>query len=749
MSAHWSRRKFLRVSATATGGLLVNISLPVRGDTATETVGELPTKLKNPEMAPWGFVRIGPEGIVIGARGCEIGQGIKTSLPMLIAEELDVPWSMVKVEQLDYGLVAADTESGFAAPFGAQGAGGSTSIPDSWIELRKVGAQVRAMLVRAAAQRWETDPAALRTVAANVVHEDGRKLPYGELAATAATVNVPEQVELKVPGEFSIIGQPTRVADSVQIVTGGTEYGIDADVAGALTAVVERCPYFDGDIAAVDDTKARAVPGVRHIVRLPRSDSATGLTRNLAAGVAVIADDTWSALKGRRALSIEWSPGPWAGDSTAKLEARAREALAGSGSVARRDGDFATARAAAAKTVEAEYVMPFLAHATLEPQNATVRIGKDDALFFGSTQSPTSVSRMISDMTGIARQNIDIRLPRSGGGFGRRLEADFVAEAVHIAKATGETIRLMWTREDDMQHDWYRPFGVHALRATLDGKNTLTGWQHRCAATDRRFGKPGFAKAPAWIACLDPDAFPAGCVEHYEAEFMPLEFGLARGWWRGPLPSFVAFANQSFVDEVAIATGEDPLELRLKLLGEARQMDYRDHGGPKIDTGRLADVLNEAATAIGYGRKLPPGHGIGLAVHFVFGGYAAHAMEVSVTAGKPKVHRCICAVDVGQVVNPLGLEAQMMGATIDGLSTALNLKITVRDGRVVQRNFPDYPLLAMADAPDVEVRILHTVYPPSGAGEMGIPTVAPALTNAIFAATGKRIRRLPIGSQLV
>ena len=736
--ARYSRRSFLQLSASAAGGLLLNIGLPRRSLAFAGQNG------------PWAFVRIEPgQPIVIGARATEIGQGVKTSLPMLIAEELDVDWTQVRVEQLPFQLVPAETETGLAGKYGPQGAGGSTSIPDSWEELRQVGAKLRHSLLQAAARRWGSGLQDLTTASGKVHHADGRSMSYQKLAADAANETIPEgPLPLKEPEHFRIIGNPVRVTDCQDIVTGAAQYGFDAGFDDALVAVVARCPYFEGDIASVDDSATRSIPGVRQIVRLPRPDSEQGLLTNLAAGVAVVADDTWSAMKGRDALRIEWKPGRWAGDSSEALEQKARNALEQAGDSARRDGDFAGAKLRADRLIEADYHMPFLAHCTMEPQNALLRLDADRAVLIASLQSPGGASRMISSMTGIDRLNIDIKLPRAGGGFGRRLENDFVGEAVHIAKAVRRPIKLVWSREDDMRNDWYRPSGIHRMTATLTESGGLSGWSHRAAASDRRFGLPGFANAPSWVACLDPDAFPAGCVDHFEAEFIPLEFGLGRGWWRGPLPSFTAFAIQSFLDEVAVETGADPLAFRLQLLGEARELDYNGHGGPKIHTGRLATVLRRAADEIGYGRELIAGHGIGLAVHFVFGGYTAHAMEVSVENGKPIVHRCVCATDVGRVVNPLGVEAQMMGATIDGLSTAMNLEITVRDGKVQQGNFPDYPLMRMPDAPAVEVHIIDSEFPPSGAGEMGIPTAAPALTNAIYAATGRRIRRLPIATQL-
>ena len=704
------------------------------------------------------FVRIEPAGeIVIGARACEIGQGVITALPMLIAEELDVPWSKVRVEQLPYGLVSADNDTGVDYKYGRQKSDGSATVQRGWDELRQIGAKARYLLVHAAAKRWQVNADLLRTRDAAVVHPDGRTLAYNELASFAREIPVPQgPLPLKPADHFTIIGQPTPTVDCREMVTGRTQYGIDGDIPGSVVAVVTRCPYFEGTLAGYDATATRRVPGVRDVIEIPAPDLDAGVRQNLAAGVAVVADDTWSALKGKRALKINWQPGPWANDSTAALERRGLAALDQEGEMPRRDGDMRKAHEQAAKSIEATYFMPFLAHCTMEPMHANLHLRDNSALLIASLQVPDNASKMIHAMTGIDRLNIDIRLPRAGGSFGRRIGTDYVAEAVHIARAVNKPIKLIWTREDDLQNDLYRPAGLHAMSATLDSNNRLTGWSHRVAATYRLFREPGLRLLGVneWVGCLDPDAFPAGCVPNFEASFMPLEFGLARGWWRGPLPTFTAFAIQSFVDEVAHAAGVDPLEFRLRLLGDPREMDYRDMNfqdnrkPTKIHTGRLANVLKRAAKTIGYGRTLANNRGIGVAVHFVYGAYAAHAMEVSVTDGRLKIHRCVCAVDLGLVVNPLGVEAQMMGGTIDGISTAMHSEITVKEGKVQQTNFPDYPMLRMADAPDVEVEIVKSDYRPSGAGEMGIPTAAPALTNAIFSATGKRIYRLPISDQL-
>jgi isoquinoline 1-oxidoreductase beta subunit len=738
LAAPWTRRGFLRAAGSAAGGLWLGwyevagaAGAAASAISADSTLGV--------------FVRIEPDGsTVIGARTCEIGQGVKTSLPMLIAEELDADWQRVRVEQLPYGIVK--TTDGYGSKYGPQGAGGSTSVSESWVELRQAGARARSLLVRAAAEEWGVDAAALRTRPGAVVHPDGRTLGYGELAARAAALPSPTtDVPLKGPREFRLIGTRVRTVDADDIVGGRAVYGIDANLPGALVAVVERCPYFSGGLASFDASAARAVPGVRAVVALPGPKPGDPLDENLAAGVAVVARDTWSALQGRRALEVQWTPGPYAHESTATLDAQCTKLLEGRGRRVRNDGDFERARGTASQVVTARYRLPYVAHATLEPQNASVHVQPGRVTIIAPLQSPGGASRLASRITGVDRIDVDITMTRVGGGFGRRLENDFVAEALWISKLTGQPIKLLWTREDDFQHDWYRPFGHHDLTATLDGDGNVTGWAHRLASASKYYRQSDVTRDELWTAELYPDDFPASLVPNLRYEWFEVDSGVTRGNWRAPAHTANAFAVQSFVDELALAAGQDPVALRLRMLGDARELPYGQHGGPVFHTGRLADVIRRAASAIGWGRTPGPRRGIGIAAHFTFGGYTAHAIEVEAdTGGNYRIARCICVVDVGRAVNLAGVEAQMMGGTIDGLSTARRLEVGIDGGRITTRNFNDYPLMRIDEAPDVEVIVMPSERDPSGAGEMGLPTAAPALANALFAATGQRLRSLPL-----
>lgn len=740
MSFDASRRRFLVVGAGAAGALLVGWRAQAQDD-----LPYLGARFQAQQLTD--FVRIEADGtVVIGARGCEVGQGVKTGLPLLVAEELDADWSRVRVEQLPYGYI--ETDSGPGNRYGNQGVGGD-GTPAAWKQLRQAGAVARSLLVQAAAQQWNLDAATLRTEAGFVIAADGRKLAYGALAAVATTLDAPANPPpLKDPSQFRIIGKPARTVDAREVVLGLTEYGIDSYLGNALVAVIARCPYPGGTLDTLDDTQTRQATGVHRTIALPGPKSEAPFDGVLAAGVAVLADDSWSALRGRDKLKIAWKPDPnWASDSSATLEAKANALLDdnATATVVRNDGDFAKAKKQAqADTVGARYQLPFLAHATAEPPSATIEVTKDKVVLIAGLHDPAGASNLLHAITGIPREAIEIRLPRAGGDIGRRLHNDFVAEAALVAKEAGKPVKLVWLREDDLRHDFYRPFGVHALTATLDRKKHITGWSHRVAATPRNWRDSRLAGKPIFAGLLDADAFPAGLIPNLEQIFHSVPCGLPRGDLRGGAHAFQAFATQCFLDEIAIATHQDPVVMRMDLLGAPRMLR------PGFDTGRLAGVLRIAAGKIDWQHKPKNGHGLGIACHAGDGAYAAHAFEVSVSGNDLVVHRAVCAIDAGRVLNPLNLEAQAANTTLAAVSATLHEAITLRNGQVQQRNFQDYPLLRMGQSPhSVEVYSVDTGADPAGLDDIVAASAAPALANAVYAATTVRVRKLPLLPELL
>ena len=738
----FTRRGFLRVLAV-TGGALV-VGIPARAWAQQDGREDLAI-LGDSWTALNAFVRIEPNGrVIIGARTPDMGQGTRTSLPRIIADEMDADWAQVTVTPLPLGV--EDDQGTPRWLYGPQSAGGSTSIPNAWRDLRQAGAAARWLLVQAAAARTGLPPDQLRTEAGWVITPDARRLGYGELAADAGKLSLPDAgVALKPPQAYRLIGKAAQGVDVPAIVTGQQKFGYDHYWGDGLIAMIVRSPYFDGELDHLDAGAALAIEGVEQVLPLPAMPAGTLIGRGpLVAGVAVLARDTWSALKGRAALDVRWKPRSGVGASTTALESQADRVLKGAATtLVRRNGDFAHAFRTAARRIQAQYTVPFVAHATMEPQNCLVRIDPDRAYLMAATQTPRSAFDVVRQITGLDAGQISIEMPRIGGGFGRRLDNDYVAEAVLLAKAVGKPIKLQWTREDDLGHDVYRPFGVHALAAGVDRKGHIVAWRQHLASTSKLWRR-GVPDDRLWTSELYPDDPPAGMVANLELAWFALDFPLPRGNWRAPGHTANAFAVQSFLDEIAHATRQDPLRLRLALLGAPRLLPYASHGGPTLDTGRLANVLQLAAQRIGWSSRAPAGRGRGLACHFTFGGYVAHAFEVSVSGGKLAIHRVVAAADVGRVIDPNGVDAQISGGTLDALSTALNLVITVRDGAVVQQNFPDYPLARMAEMPrEVEVIQVPSQADPAGAGEMGVPSAAPALANAIFAATGVRLRRMP------
>ena len=721
-----SRRTFLKASSLAGGGLLLHATLPALVP-ATVAGAEAPKP-----AALNAFVRITPDGTVtIMSKNPEIGQGIKTMLPMLIAEELDADWAQVRIEQA--GLDQAK--------YGRQFAGGSLATPLNWEPLRRVGAAGRQMLVAAAAGIWQVPEAECQTAAGTVRHmPTGRSLSYGALASTAASLRVPDlkTVKLKHSADFKIIGQSMRGVDNPLILTGKPLFGIDVTRPGMLYAVFQKCPVFGGKVVSANTGTIKSLSGVHDAFVVKGGDNPHGLVD----GVAIVADNWWVANKARDKLEITWDEGPTAKQSSAGFAAGAAELAKGEPAKSlRKDGNTKAAFAGAAHVVEAAYSYPFLPHIPLEPQNCTAHVQDGKVEIWAPTQNPGPGAELVATTLGVAESDVTVHMTRCGGGFGRRLRNDFMAEAAWIAKVVGAPVKLLWNRQDDIQHDFYRPAGFHFLKGGLDGDGKLIAFSDH-------FVTFAHGDQIADSAVMEPDEFPARLVDNLDYGMSLIPLGVPTGPLRAPRSNALGFVFQSFIDELAHAAGKDPVEFRLALLGEPRILPDPS-GNPlrAFDTGRMRGVLDLVAEKSDwFERAAPKGTGMGVAFYFSHLGYFAEIVQATVApSGDVKVDKVWIAADVGsQIINPLNAENQVQGAALDGIGAALGQAITIDRGRVVQANFDTVLPLRINQAPPVEVHFMTTGHPPTGLGEPALPPVIPALCNAIFAATGKRVRKLPI-----
>jgi isoquinoline 1-oxidoreductase beta subunit len=706
-----SRRQFLSASAALGGGLLIGFTAgrSINAAGAAEKVAAAP-------FAPNAFIRIDPNGqVTLIMPYVEMGQGTYTSIPMLIAEELEVDLKQVRLEH------APPNEKLYANPLlGVQATGSSNAIRGAWQPLRQAGATARTMLVAAAAKRWNVDPASCRAQSGAVLHApSGRKIKYGDLATDAARMPVPENVALKRPADFKLIGTPAKRLDTPAKVNGTAVYGIDVRPPGVKIATLAQSPVFGGRVKNVDDAAAKAVKGVRQIVRL---DDA----------VAVVADHMGAAKKGLAALVIEWDEGPNAKLNTNDIAAELEKATLQPGAVAQNIGDVDKAMTSAVTKVEATYQVPFLAHAALEPMNCTVHVRKDGCEVWVGNQAIARAQATAAKNAGLPLDKVVVHNHLIGGGFGRRLEVDGVTRAVQIAMQVEGPVKVVWTREEDIQHDMYRPYFFDQISAGLDQKGKPVAWNHRFAGSSiiARYLPPAFNNG------LDPDTTEGAIDLVYALPNLHVEYlrveppGIPTAFWRSVGPSHNVFVTESFIDELAVAAKQDPVAYRRALLDQAP---------------RARAVLDLAAEKAGWGKALPERVGRGVSLQFVFATYLAQVAEVEVSKdGAVRVRRVVCAVDCGTVVNPDTVRAQIQSAIIFGITAALHGEITLKDGRVEQSNFHDYLMLRMNEAPAIEVYIVNSVEPPGGMGEAGTSAIVPALTNAIFAATGKRLRKPPV-----
>jgi len=698
-----SRRGFIKVVSTAGAGLVLGFHIPIQRKNEAFTA-------EVDSFSPNAWLRIDPDdSITVMVFRSEMGQGVRTSIPMIVAEELEADWTKVRYEQAELD-----------PKYGRMRTGGSASVRTNMEKLRKAGAAAREMLITAAAQTWAVDRAMCRAENGAVIHTPtGKRLSYGQLVATASQLSVPENPLLKNPADFKIMGKRLPRLDTPEKVDGSAKFGLDMQVPGMLYAVVARCPVFGGKVARFDATKAKALPGVKDVFEIE-------------SGIVVVADSTWHAIKGREALEITWDEGPNAGLSSDSIRQTLIEKSKSEGAVAQKEGDMAAVFASAAKKIEAVYNVPYAAHATMEPMNCLAHFKDGRCEIWAPTQSPERAQGETAAALGITDKDVILHLTLMGGGFGRRLEVDYVVEAARVAKAINAPVKVTWTREDDMQHDRYRPVSHHVLSGALDNNGQLAAWSHRVVA-------------PSVIGQATPDRIQNGLdrsavdcavempyhIPNLLVDYVWSPFGVPVGWWRAVYGSQNVFAVESFVDELAALAKMDPYQFRLQMLEKSP---------------RMKNVVELAAAKAGWSKRLPKGHGVGIACSFEFGTYVAEVAEVSIDKKTgARVHRVVAAVDCGLYVNPDTIEAQIEGAIVYGLSAALKGAITIEKGRVVQKNFWDYPLPRIDEMPKVEVHLVQSNEAPGGIGEPGLPPIAPAVANAIFTITGKRIRRLPIG----
>jgi isoquinoline 1-oxidoreductase beta subunit len=704
-----SRRDFLKVTNAALGsGLVLGFNLHGLAQASGK-------------FEPNAWVSIDTAGVTtITLSRSEMGQGVITGMPMMLAEELEADWSKVQVYKAQSNQKI----------YGSQNTGGSGSIRGGWQTLRRAGATAREMLTSAASQKWGVPWESCVADNGYITHPPtGRKLSYGELATAAAAIPVPQDPKLKDPEKFRIIGKPTKRLDVPSKVDGTAEFGIDVKVPGMLQAVAERCPVFGGKVVSFDATKAKAVPGVKDVLKV--SDTT----------VAVVADSVWAAMQGRKALSVTWDEGPNAQLSSAALREKMIAEARQDGVEMRKEGAFAEGYKSAAKTLEASYELPFQDHAPMEPQNCTAQVKDGKCVLWAPTQVPNTVQADVARDLGIKPEDVTVNLTLLGGGFGRRLWGDYALEAARVSKAVNAPVKIQFTREDDIQHGFYRPMSIHAMKGAVNAEGWPVAWQHVMVSPSivtqmLRGGQVGNGFDPQ----VQGQMTNVYAIPHLRLGYVMANTPVPVGWWRAVYHTQINLADECFVDELAALGGKDPLALRLHLLKDDRQVKY---GNVSYSTARLRNVVQLAAEKAGWGKPAPSGRHRGLACCAAFGSYCALVTEVSLRGANFRVDRVVVAMDCGRPINPLSMEAQAEGSVVFGIS-ALRSEITIERGRVKQSNFHNYPLMKMADMPKVEVHLVRSTEPPMGAGEPPVPLVAPAVANALFAATGKRIRRLPI-----